>query len=820
MRRPIASVLALFIVSVLLGACAITPEEMYEEGLELIEQGKWEEGVSRIDKAAASAPRDPQLRIQHAVRRDQVMNGLFAQATQLRAVGKSDEAEVVFSRILRIDPSHARAQAGLQEIHAERRHAQLLTLARDQMLRNDLDAARNTLRTVLTEAPNSPEARALMREIDTRIASRSVTPALKSIYARPVSLEFRDAPLKLVFDAISRTTGINFVFDKDVKLDTRATLLVRQVGAAEAIEMLLIPNQLDKKVLNENTLLVYPNAPAKLRDYQDLVIRSFHLGNADPKQVLNMIKTMLKTKDLFVDEKVNLLIMRDTPDAIRLAEKLIAAQDMAEPEVTLEVEILEVNRSKLTELGFKFPTVLSGPAGTLRQAADITQDTVNVNAGLLLNLKKEDGNTNLLASPRIRVRNREKARIHIGDRVPVVSATVTPSTGTPVVTEQIQYVDVGIKLEVEPTVHMNDDVGIKISLEASTFQRLPPTANGTQAIQVSTRNANTGLRLKDGETQVLTGLLRDDDSKTATKVPILGDIPLLGRLFTSQLDDAKKSEIVMLITPHVVRNLVRPDTTITELWSGTESTLRATLPNFSRPDQTVIGTGVRPPAQARAAAQTPQPQAGAQAQVPGQTTTAAPAVAPAAGAAVAPAGAAAGQAAAPAAADQATGAAVAAVAPAAAPADPNTPAGLLALSWSAPQSIKAGEEFTVTLMARTDTPIKGTAIQMQFDPRSVEILQVDEGNFFKQANANMVFTHGIDVNKGRVRATLTPQKDASAKGEGSLLTLRLKAQPVGRPSSLYFIATSATDTNDSALQVKPTGSLALAITKAEVPKNP
>jgi len=826
MRRLTACTRLLLIATVLLGACAITPEQMYEEGLELIEKGKWEDGVARIDQAAASAPRDTQLRLKHALRRDKVMGGLLAQAAQLKAAGKVDEAEVIYTRILQIDPYHARAKAGLHEIHAARRHTQLVGLARDQVLRNDLESARNTLRQVLNESPNSADARALMREIDSRITARSVVPALKGSFSRPVSLEFRDAPLKLVFDAISRTTGINFVFDKDVKLDTRATLLVRQVGAAEAIEMLLVPNQLDKKVLNENTLLVYPNAPAKLRDYQDLVIRSFHLGNADPKQVLNMIKTMLKTKDLFVDEKVNLLIMRDTPDAIRLAEKLIAAQDMAEPEVVLEVEILEVNRSKLTELGFKFPTVLSGPGGTLRNASDISQDTVTVNAGLLLNLKKEDGNTNLLASPRIRVRNREKARIHIGDRVPVISATVTPSTGTPVVTEQIQYIDVGIKLEVEPTVHINDDVGIKINLEASTFQRLPPTATGTQAIQVSTRNANTGLRLKDGETQVLTGLLRDDDAKTATKVPVLGDIPLLGRLFTSQLDDAKKTEIVMLITPHVVRNLVRPDTTITELWSGTEASLRATLPTFSRPDQTVVGGGARRPAQAPAGA---QPQAAAQAPVAAQTTTTAPAVAGAAAAAPAAAAAAAtgaapapvaGQTAAPAGTDQATGAAVAAVAPAALPADPNKPAGLLTLSWKAPQSIKAGEEFTVTLVAKSDTAIKGTAIQMQFDPRSVEILQIDEGDFFKKSNANMVFTQGIDVNKGRVRATLTPQKDASAKGEGSLITLRLKAQPVGRPSSLYFIATSATDANDSAMQVKPVGSLALAIAKPEAPKKP
>jgi len=156
--------------------------------------------------------------------------------------------------------------------------------------------------------------------------------------------EFRDALLKNVFEVLSRVSGINFVFDRDVRADLRTTIMVRDTPLEEALQFLLVTNQLDKKILNQNTILIYPNQPNKLRDYQELVTRSFYLGNADVKQTLNLVKTVLKTRDVFIDERLNLLVMRDTPDAIRLAEKLIAAQDLAEPEVILEMKVLEITR--------------------------------------------------------------------------------------------------------------------------------------------------------------------------------------------------------------------------------------------------------------------------------------------------------------------------------------------------------------------------------------------------------------------------------------------------------------------------------------------
>jgi general secretion pathway protein D len=280
-------------------------------------------------------------------------------------------------------------------------------------------------------------------------------------------------------------------------------------------------------------------------------MKTFFLENANVKQVLNLLRTRLKTKDLYIDEKLNLLVMRDTPEAVRLAERLIAAQDIAEPEVVLELEVLEITRSRLTELGVNFPdqatltlidpTVAPLTLQDLRNVRNRASVAVSPTPSVTINLRKEDADSNLLSNPRIRVRNREKARVLVGDRLPVISAVITPSITNPITTETVTYIEVGLKLEVEPEVRLDNSVVIKINLEVSTASNRRITANGTTVYDIGTRTASTMLQLADGETQVLMGLIRDDDRASANKVPGLGDIPILGRLFSSDLNDRQKT---------------------------------------------------------------------------------------------------------------------------------------------------------------------------------------------------------------------------------------------------------------------------------------
>jgi general secretion pathway protein D len=187
-----------------------------------------------------------------------------------------------------------------------------------------------------------------------------------------------------------------------------------------------------------------------------------------------------------------------------------------------------------------------------------------------VNFRKTTGDVNLLSNPRIRVRNNEKAKILVGDKVPIITTTSTANVG---VSENVQYVDVGLKLDVEPRITADNFVNIKVGLEVSSLGDKTNTRNGATVYTIGTRNADTILRLKDGETQVLAGLISDDERKNASKLPGLGDIPLLGRLFANQQDQKTKTEIVLAITPRIISNIVRPKAEISEYWSGTESVI-------------------------------------------------------------------------------------------------------------------------------------------------------------------------------------------------------------------------------------------------------
>jgi general secretion pathway protein D len=572
-------------VVLLLGGCAA--ERLQREGMQLIESGKPEEGLRKLDEASAIEPTNASYRANLLRQRADFVAAVLARADAERAAQNAPAARELYARVLRIAPSDRSARAGLEALERDGRHAAWLESASAALKNNDADAAQTYLHRILLENDKHAGALALQRQVDEQrtniLASGS---GLNVKFKRPVSLQFRDATLKVVFEALSRSSGINVLLDKEVKADTKISIFVKDIAVADAIDLILMQTQLEKKLLSDNTILVYQNTAAKIKEFQDLKIRSFHLVNADAKQLVTMIKTLLKTKDIFVHEKTNSIIMRDTPDVVELAGRLVEDQDIPDPEVMLEVEVLEVTRSKLSEIGVNYPSALnfslqaSGLAGGLpvESFRHINGDNIIVSPSpsLTLNMLWQDGDSNLLASPRIRARNHEKAKVMIGDRVPVITNAITPvSTGTPVVTGNVQYLDVGLKLEVEPEIHLDNDVSIKVNLEVSSIvKEVQNTVSGTLAYQVGTRNATTVLRLKDGETQILAGLINDEDRDNASRVPGLGSLPVLGTLFSSRKNDKRKTEIVLSMTPHVVGSRRSADARSAEFWAGTEASPR------------------------------------------------------------------------------------------------------------------------------------------------------------------------------------------------------------------------------------------------------
>ncbi|MDE1164591.1 MAG: secretin N-terminal domain-containing protein [Pseudomonas sp.] len=577
--------LTLLALCIGLAACS-TARVANQEASDLVAQGQYEAAIARIEDGLRENPRDTELHLALNNARSTGVKALLAQGDTARANREFAVAQQSYSRVLHIEPNNRRAQDDLRQLDYLRTQDQKLELARGDLRRGDINGADRQVRQILELDPKNEGALELRSNIQL-VQSRNVVsyPQLHTRLDRPVTLEFRDANMKVIFEVLSQVAGLNFIFDKDLRPDMKATIFVRDVRIEDAVALLLQQNQLHQKVVNENTILIYPDSPQKVKDYQELVMRTFYLTNIEANTALNMIKTMLKTRDVFVDERLNTLTMRDTEDAVRMAEKLLQAQDQSNPEVVLEVEVMEVARQRILDLGLQWPNTFGviNSDGTgvsvLDQLRGINAGRISISPSPQLKINAQDNDINTLASPVIRVSNREQARVHIGQRVPIISATSVPSTQGPVITESVTYLDVGLKLEVQPIVHLNNEVAIKIALEVSNATPLEPTRQGTIPVQVDTRNAQTTLRLHDGETQVLAGLVRNDHGDTGNKIPGLGDIPGLGRLFGSNKDTIGKSELVLSITPHIVRNLPYQSPSDMEFSTGTETSMHVQAPD-------------------------------------------------------------------------------------------------------------------------------------------------------------------------------------------------------------------------------------------------
>ncbi len=572
--------IAAYALAIALAGCAA--ERTHNEGMSLISDGKLEDGLTKLAQAQQADPGNGAFKKDWLHQRDLIANRLMAEGNRERAEQRWEPALQRYARVLSIDPGHIAAKQAAQEIALERRQNTQMDSAALLYGKGSFEQASNILAKVLIENPDHARASQLRSQIAAATQSNSLNGVSLNLKGRkPVTLQFRDANLRMVMEAIARTTGLNVMFDKDVKSDLKVTIFVRDTPVEEAIDLILMQTQTTKRVMGENSILIYADSEAKSREYAELKIRRFSLTNADPKNVMAMVKTMTKTKDMFIDEKTNALVVRDTPQVIRLIEKLIASMDQPEPEVMLEVDVMEISRDRLMALGIDLPTSFGASTSgmTLQQFRNLTDANVNVTGlGVSIQAKKTDSDINDLATPRIRVRNKEKAKFLVGDRLPVISTAAVPSTTatSAVYNTSVQYVEVGIKIEVEPTIYADGEVAIRLVLEVSSNsgQNSDAAKSGTIAYTISTRSVNTVLRLKDGQTEIIGGLIQDQDRMAATRIPGVGDIPILGRLFGVQTDTKNKKEIIMSITPRIVRSNKQNDSDLLEMWSGTENNMR------------------------------------------------------------------------------------------------------------------------------------------------------------------------------------------------------------------------------------------------------
>jgi len=575
--------LATFLGVVLAGCAGM---RYHNDGLKLVSEGKREEGLASLKKASQLEPTNGEYRMDMLKATSTYATELAQLADEAQKNGKVSEARDLYIKALKMEPVNAPARRGLASIELDAHSARLVGESARLLADGRLDAARAKITTALSENPSNKGANeqlalivAKEEKIRDEMAEKS---AAQSIMNKPVTLQFRDANLRMVFEALSRTTGLNVILDRDVRADLKTTIFVKDAAVEDTVDLILLQNQLEKRAINANTFFIFPATAAKQKEYQDLQVRTFQIANADVKYLQTLLKTVLKVKDVSVDERSSTLVMRDTPDAIAVAAKVIAAHDVPEPEIMLEVEVLEISHDRLTNLGVQFPDSITfstpAPTGGLTVGAlrALTgNDLLVTPLSLGINLKLQDTDANILASPRIRARNKEKARILIGDRVPIITNSVTPTASGPgVVTGSVQYQDVGLKLEFEPQVYNDQEVGIRIALEVSSIVKEIAGPSGSLAYQIGTRNANTSVRLQDGETQILGGLISSGDRNTASKVPGIGQLPVLGKLFSNNSGTNNKTEIILSITPHILRAPAVLDASIRNVFSGTEGNTR------------------------------------------------------------------------------------------------------------------------------------------------------------------------------------------------------------------------------------------------------
>ena len=770
----------------ILTACATSTGQDTARVDELMQQGKVEEAWTLASDLARQDPRNATLRGQALVVRARLTQSLLVQADTQRSKGLEDDAIATYRRLLTIDPQNPIALQRLDTLLRGDRVRIAVADAEGALLRGDYDLAEARARAALAIDPNDPRARDVQRRVLERRdeAQRKRSPVFDAM-RKTVSLDFRDAPLKGVVDVLASASGVNIVLDKDVKPDQKTTILVRNAPVRDALELVLLTNQLEYRLVADNAILLYPSTAQKQKEYQSLVVRSFYLVNADPTKVANVIRSLIKTRDIAVDEKLSLVIVKDTPEAIRLIERLVAVQDLAEAEVMLEVEVLEVARSRLVDLGIRWPETITltplasdGQTLTLNNLLNINSTTIGaVVPPTVISAKQEATGVSLLANPRIRARNREKARILIGERVPNITSTAT-STGF--VSENVQYIDVGLKLEVEPTISLDDEVAIRISLEVSNIITTERTRSGTVAYRIGTRNASTLLRLKDGENQILAGLLSDEERMSKTGLPYISSPPLLQRLFGTRSDQAQRTEIVLSITPRLVRQLRRPDQATMEFEAGTDVSARQRTAESAAPSTTVI---LPAPTSALSPATVPSASAAAPAgsaptSAPGATTSSVPQSglgAPAQGMG----------------ATQATPSPYAQT-PIATSVGPGSPPSSLSLRWEGPQQVKLQDELKVDLVIEPKDALQTVPVVIGFDPQVFRVEGVENGGAMSGGGSPATISHRVDNSNGQVFASVVRTSATADARAGTLLSLRLRPLRPAPSTTLSVLTVQAT----------------------------
>lgn len=535
-----------------------------------------------------------------------------------------DQAVIGYSKALALDPGNTRYGVALERAKLKASALHFEKGKRFASAKQWELAAAEYQQTLLLNAGNQYAASELQRalaEVQKRQQSPSEIERLKAKAKResleppklspksniPILLQFRDQPIGKIFEAIGKASGINFIFDDKTDLAKPMTVDIGNVTLDKALDILMLQTKNFYKVIDESTLLVAPDNRQKRQELEDQVIRTFYLSNGDVKQVQTLLRTLLNTRQIAENTPLNSVTIKDTPDKVAIAEKIIEANDKAKGEIVIDVELLEINRNVARNLGIDLSSKAlsvvyrdgeqSVPLNNLSALRQQGNWLLGPIPSVVMNFLKSDSDSRTIAKPQLRVTEGEKAEILIGERVPIPTTSFNTSTtvGSNIVPiTSYTYQNVGITLQIEPRVHHNKEVTLKMEVEVSSITgSVISTAGQSQPI-IGTREIKSVIRLRDGETNLLAGLIKREDTDSRSGVVGISDIPGIGRLFGSNEQSRKETDIVLALTPYIIRIPDIGEEDLAGLWVGTEDNMRLRLPARNPFNESPFGSGEEP----------------------------------------------------------------------------------------------------------------------------------------------------------------------------------------------------------------------------------
>jgi general secretion pathway protein D len=451
-----------------------------------------------------------------------------------------------------------------------------------QVQAGDFDSARRSFQKAMDLDPENQEAAKALERFKKR-PHQVPEYGLDQRYDKPISMQFKKTPILNVFEVLSRLTGMNFIFDKEMR-ENQVTLFMTDVSLDLFLEVLLKTNGLKAKMMNPNSLIIYPDAPAKAKEYDELYVKTFYLSYLKAPEAVAILTKLLRNDNIIVNEKINAVTLRGRKPEVEMAARVIQANDRAPSEVILDVEVMEVSRNLEKDLGLSIsetitfgigdtsggegePVTRFEPLTSLEALSNISSKELFLSLPTAtLRLLRKDGDTRILAKPQLRVNSSEKASILIGERVPLRTNRRVQTDGS--TTYDFQYQDVGVKLVAEPVINAYNQVTLKINIEISSLGTNVGTVTDPQ-FAINTRTVESLLTVFDGDSVIIGGLIEDQDRITTRKIPFLGEMPAMGRLFSSENTEQRETDILLTITPVVIRNQDIPPMEASGFWSGT-----------------------------------------------------------------------------------------------------------------------------------------------------------------------------------------------------------------------------------------------------------